>query len=75
MEIKAIKRNEIISIKALWEGLNAQHLSKSTYFKDHFSRFTFEKRIGALSKREGFMIYVAQDRGKASVTVLLPWTA
>ncbi|PIQ45263.1 MAG: hypothetical protein COW04_08485 [Deltaproteobacteria bacterium CG12_big_fil_rev_8_21_14_0_65_43_10] len=61
MEIEAISRGEINSIKILWENLNDHHLSKSMYFKDHFSKFTFEKRMEALVKRDRFIAYVAQD--------------
>jgi len=52
MKIRAIIREEIGIIKPLWESLNAHHLSMSTHFKDHFSKFTFEKRIEGLKKRD-----------------------
>ena len=64
MKIKAITRDEISSIKTLWEGLNAYHLSRSTHFKDHFSEFTFEKRMEALKKRGCFITYVAEENGE-----------
>lgn len=61
MKIVAIDRDEIGIIKTLWKGLNAHHLSKSTYFKKHFSEFTFEKRMEGLNKRDNLIAYIAQD--------------
>ncbi len=60
MKIRAITRDEINCIRTLWENLNAYHLLKSTDFKDHFSKFTFEKRIQNLEKRDRFIAYVAE---------------
>lgn len=65
MNIKAINRGEIRGIKTLWENLNAHHLSRSTHFKDHFSKFTFEKRMEGLKKRDHFTAYVAEDDGES----------
>lgn len=65
MKIKAIIREEIESIKPLWESLNAHHLSRSTHFKDHFSRLKFEKRIDGLKKRERLIAYVAEENGES----------
>jgi ribosomal protein S18 acetylase RimI-like enzyme len=62
LKIKTIGREDINIIRSLWESLNAHHLSKSTYFKDHFSKFTFEKRMATLKKREHFNVCVAQDK-------------
>ena len=42
--IKEIKIEEINSIRPLWEKLNKIHLDDSTYFKEHYQSFTFEKR-------------------------------
>jgi ribosomal protein S18 acetylase RimI-like enzyme len=64
LKIIAINRDEIGIIKSLWEGLNAHHLSKSTYFKKHFSEFTFEKRMEGLDKRERLIAYVARENGE-----------
>jgi ribosomal protein S18 acetylase RimI-like enzyme len=64
MKIRAIIREEIGSIKPLWESLNAHHLSRSTHFQDHFSKFTFEKRMDGLKKRERLIAYVAEDKGE-----------
>ena len=73
MKIIAIGRDEIGIIQPLWEGLNAHHLSKSTHFKEHFSEFTFEKRMEGLDKRDRLIAYVAQendeDIGYCLVTV------
>ena len=64
MKIIAINRDEIGAIKALWESLNAYHLSRSTHFKSHFSNFTFEKRMGDLNKRDRLVVYVAEDKNE-----------
>jgi len=52
MEIKVIKWDEISTIKALWEGLNAHQHLVSTNFKTFYESFTFEKRIETLKKRK-----------------------
>lgn len=65
MKIKEIVRNEIGIIKPLWESLNAHHLSRSTHFKDHFSKITFEKRMDGLKKRERLITYIAEDKGES----------
>lgn len=63
IEIKAIDLNDINTIKALWESLNAHHLLISTNFKQFYTGFTFEKRIESLSKRERLVTFVAQNSG------------
>ncbi len=65
MKIKTLTRDEINGIKALWENLNAHHLSRSTHFKDHFSKLTFENRMEPLKKRDCFIGYVAEDNGES----------
>jgi ribosomal protein S18 acetylase RimI-like enzyme len=60
MQIRAITRDEISCIRTLWENLNAYHLLRTTDFKDHFSTFTFEKRIQGLERRDSFIAYVAE---------------
>ncbi|MDP4202083.1 MAG: GNAT family N-acetyltransferase [Bacteroidota bacterium] len=42
-----LPQNELYRIKPLWEKLNEIHLRDSVHFKDHYSSFTFEKRIMA----------------------------
>lgn len=64
MQIREISNDEIVIIKPLWESLNAHHQSKSTHFKDYFSKFTFEKRMDGLKKRERLIVYVAEDRSE-----------
>ncbi len=65
MKIKTVSRDEINGIKTLWENLNAHHLSRSIHFKGHFSKLTFEKRIGDLKKRDRFVTFVAEDNGES----------
>ena len=62
MEIKVIKWDEISTIKALWEGLNAHQHLVSTNFKTFYESFTFEKRIETLKKRDQLIIYVSYER-------------
>ncbi len=64
LKIIAINRDEIGTIKTLWEGLNVHHLSRSTHFKKHFSEFTFGKRMESLNKCDRLIAYVAQDNGE-----------
>ena len=61
MQIKAITRDNIGIIKRLWEDLNAHHLSRTTHFADHFSKFRFEERVEALKRRDRFIAYVAES--------------
>ncbi|HAG08945.1 MAG TPA: GNAT family N-acetyltransferase [Desulfotomaculum sp.] len=61
MRIKVVTKDHIDGIKPLWENLNAHHLSRSTYFKDHFSTLTFEKRMDDLSKRGRFIGFIVED--------------
>ena len=62
MKIKSITREEIGRIKELWEELNVHHLSRSTHFKDLFSKLTFEKRMEGLRERDHFIAYVAESK-------------
>jgi len=64
LKIIEVNRDEIDSIKTLWESLNAHHLAKSTHFKSHFSEFTFEKRMAALNKRDRLIVYVAEYKNE-----------
>jgi len=64
VKIIAIDRNEIGLIKPLWEKLNAHHLAASRHFKEHYAKFTFEKRMEDLKKRDRLIAYVAQDNGE-----------
>ena len=63
MKIRAISRDELDMVKNLWEGLNAHHLSRSTHFRDHYSKFTFEKRTEILKNRS-LIAYVAEDNNE-----------
>jgi ribosomal protein S18 acetylase RimI-like enzyme len=61
MQIRAITRDDIGIVKRLWEELNALHLSRSTHFAHHFSKFHFEDRVEALKKRDRFIAFVAES--------------
>ena len=60
MQIKEIPRDDIGIVKRLWEGLNEHHLSQSTHFTHHFSKFRFEDRVEALKKRDQLIAYVVE---------------
>lgn len=64
MHIKTVAGDEIACIKSLWEKLNAHHLTRSNYFKGHFSTFTFERRLRNLQKHELLSAFVAEDDGE-----------
>jgi ribosomal protein S18 acetylase RimI-like enzyme len=64
MNIRKTSAEHISDIKALWENLNAHHLSGSSHFKGHFSKLTFEKRVENLKKRDRLIVYVAEDKGE-----------
>lgn len=64
MNTKTITADAINEIETLWKSLNAHHLSRSTYFKEHFSKFTFSKRMAGLKKRDRLVAYVAEDNGE-----------
>ncbi len=64
MNIRRTSAEHINDIKTLWENLNAYHLSRATDFKDHFAKFTFEKRMADLKKRNRLIVYVAEDEGE-----------
>ena len=81
-----LPRTELFRIKPLWEKLNAIHLQDSVYFKDHYSNFTFEKRImawNALPDEQvwilaaevdddivGYIVATATDDGKGEIDSL-----
>ncbi|HNY16506.1 MAG TPA: GNAT family N-acetyltransferase [Treponemataceae bacterium] len=48
IETRDIPKTDIACIKTLWEELNRIHLRDSVNFKDHYSAFTFEKRMETL---------------------------
>jgi ribosomal protein S18 acetylase RimI-like enzyme len=58
MEIEEIKMEELHLIKEHWEELNRIHLEDSIHFKDHFSKFSFEKRIESLSEIDRDDIFI-----------------
>jgi ribosomal protein S18 acetylase RimI-like enzyme len=49
-EFSRIDKADIGLIKPLWESLNKMHANESSYFRDFYNRFTFEKRIKSLEK-------------------------
>ena len=52
IEIKDIQKDEIHCIRNLWEKLNKIHYEDSVYFEDHYSSFTFEKRVESLLQKD-----------------------
>jgi diamine N-acetyltransferase len=59
VQIVQMDCSRIDEIKTLWEALNSHHLEKSTHFKDHFSRFSFEDRTTSLCKKDCLVIFAA----------------
>lgn len=45
VEIKEITKEQLPEIKELWEELNKIHMKDSSFFKEHYRKFTFEERI------------------------------
>ncbi len=64
MKIKTISKDQIGSVKKLWEELNAHHSTQSSHFKDLFSRLSFEKRMNNLIMRDRFVAYVAENNNE-----------
>jgi ribosomal protein S18 acetylase RimI-like enzyme len=62
VKIKAINGSEIECIRKLRDTLNIYHTAKSTHFQDHFSKYTFEKWVERMNRRDRLMTYVAQDK-------------
>lgn len=63
---KILAKKDIHRIKPLWEQLNDLHQQDSVHFKDHFSTFTFEKRVKAFEHiiEDNLHIIVALDDSK-----------
>ncbi len=64
MTIKTISKDQIGSVKKLWEELNAHHFTHSSHFKDYFSRLSFDKRMNNLTRRERFVAFVAETNNE-----------
>ena len=65
MEIIQLNENEIADIRPLWEALNRLHEEKSTYFKDHFATFTFDRRLAQFKNRDSVVVFAARDTENA----------
>ena len=61
MQILRIPPEDIGTIKSLWEALNEHHRDRSTHFKSHFERFTFEQRLDLLRHKDAFTVFVAME--------------
>jgi ribosomal protein S18 acetylase RimI-like enzyme len=57
-----IPKNEIRAVKSLWEALNRLHLARSTNFKGHFKRKTFERRTEKFVKLPEDRLYIGVAR-------------
>ncbi|MBN1534850.1 MAG: GNAT family N-acetyltransferase [Spirochaetes bacterium] len=66
-EFVVIPKERIETIRPLWEKLNELHLRDSTYFKDHFGTFTFQRRCEKFAAMDegDVMIEVVEEDGKA----------
>ena len=56
IEIEKFSLRQVQRIKPLWQKLNTLHYNHSTHFKEHFSSYTFERRIAELSSKEKVII-------------------
>lgn len=68
--IRELPKKEIIKLQQLWEKLNQVHLRDSIYFKEHYIKFTFEKRFADFEKIDdkNIKIKIIKIRKKLSVT-------
>lgn len=62
--IEVLEKEQIDTIKPLWEALNKHHEAQSVHFKQRFQHFSFETRKGALLSKEKLYILTAKDKGK-----------
>ncbi len=62
---KTLTRDDIGSIRPLWEALNRLHRERSADFKEHFRTTTFERRIEKFLALPDDRLYVraAEDSG------------
>jgi ribosomal protein S18 acetylase RimI-like enzyme len=58
--------SQLSEIRPLWEALNQIHGEDSVCFKDHYARFTFEKRSARREtmSEEDVLILVAENAGQ-----------
>ena len=61
MKIETVSGREIECNRRLRDSLNAYHTAKSPHFKNHFSKYTFEKWIERMKRRDRLIAYVAKD--------------
>ncbi|WP_370280698.1 N-acetyltransferase family protein [Pontibacterium sp.] len=61
IEILDLPRERIDEIEPLWNALNSHHQARSTHFEQHFSTFTFDKRVKHLNAAPYLKIFVAVD--------------
>ncbi len=57
-KFKNIKLEHLPIIKPLWEKLNDIHFNDANYFKEHYRKFTFEKRCEKLNKLDDDNIFL-----------------
>ncbi len=62
MKITRIEKENISQIRSLWEELNKHHGQYSTYSKDRFKSFTFQKRLEMFEHKESFAVFAAKDK-------------
>ncbi len=62
--IEVLQKEQMDSIKPLWEALNEHHEAKSIHFKKRFQNFSFENRKEALLNKEKLYILTAKDKEK-----------
>lgn len=60
-KIIQIKKEQIHTIKPMWEKLNELHLNLTQYFKEHYANTTFEKRCEKFLDADDLLIQVVKD--------------
>jgi len=56
-----LKKEEMDSLKSLWEELRTMHAEKSIHFENWFRRFTFEYRKAELTEAEDVNLLAVRD--------------
>lgn len=59
MKISTLHPDDIETIKPLWESLNEVHHKNSQNWKEHFAKFTFQKRIKSIQKNDKYSVFIS----------------
>jgi len=59
MKISTLHPEDIETIKPLWESLNEVHHKNSQNWKEHFAKFTFQKRIRSIQNNDKYSVFIS----------------